>query len=800
MTGKTFAPFAMQLHSMERDVEKHRTAIDLCRGAGIKLIRDEIHWGRVEREKGVLKIDDLVVQNVEYTVSTGIEPMIILDYGNGFYDDGNAPVSPEAVEGFARYCEFMARTFKDQIRYWEVWNEPNWEGFWKPKPDPVDYTNLLKASYAACKRANPDCTVIGVATSGIPMDFIEGVLKAGGAAYMDALSVHPYRYPASPEAHDLVADLTKLRELMDRYGAQDLPIWITEIGWPTHKGASGSTPDRQADILVRAYVESMAAGVETIFWYWLGSDGPDQTYNEDNFGLLFRDGSPKPAYFALQTMSRCLEGARYTRSISIADNTRMRIFTDGDTETAVLWCTDGVRTLSFRTDEDVTVTSPSVRHTLSPVNGVITLTLTETPRYLVSRTPLHESDVLIDSPFEFEPARASAAAGEHAPIGIRAKNMGTDDINVRVRLLSDATSPDDHRAPLVMSQESLFLSMAAVPPSGDFMRIPAEVEANGRLCGLLEMLVTIAAPASIEIVPDRSGPEPRIRAEVSDLKATPLEGVLTVTADSVSEFSIGPIGPGRSAGVLVSPGADAPPDTVYSVTARLVLDTGAVVEETRRISFMTCPRAKGPVVLDGKLDEWADAMPIRLDREEQILVGADTWKGPDDCSALIYTMWDDDYFYIAAQVRDDVRSAGVWGEKMNYNDGIEFYLDTDLLGDRHERKYSADDFQYGCFNTPKGPVVWSWQPHGGPSPGGEIAFVYDESLGAGGYVIEARIPLSEFGLTPVPGMTIGFTVALDDDDHPGHYNPFQQERHMIWAGTRETWLDPTQHAQITFIE
>lgn len=788
------SPFAMQLHSMEGDVERHRTAVKLCRDVGIKLVRDEIHWGRVEQQKGVLRIDDHTLQNVEATLQAGIEPMIILDYGNRFYDDGNAPVSPEAVEGFARYCEFMARTFRGKIRCWEVWNEPNWEGFWKPMPDPVDYTNLLKAAYTACKKANPDCTVIGIATSGIPMDFIEGVLKAGGAQHMDVLSVHPYRYPTPPEP-TLVDDLDNLRELMARYGAGDMPIWITEVGWPTHNGSSGSTPDRQADMLVRAYIESMSAGVESIFWYWFGADGPDHTYNEDNFGILFGDGTPKPAYYALQTMSRVLEDFRYMRSIHASDNVRIRIFKKDDSEIAVLWCTDGVRTLSFRVPGDVTAIRPDARHTLSPVNGVITLTLTETPCYLLTRTPLQNADVLSDSPFSFEPTRATVPAGEYTPVGIRAKNTGADEVNVRINLLSDAVSPAEHRAPLVMSQDALFLSMAQAPPTGDFMRVPAEVTANGRLCGLLEMLITIAAPASIEIVPDRSG---QVRVEVRNLKPTPLDGILSVTADSSSEHAVGPIEPGQSASILVSH-VGAPSDTVYSVNARLVLDTGAVVEETRRVSFMTCPRAKGPVTLDGKLDEWSHVTPIRLDREEQFLVGLDTWKGPDDCSALVYTMWDDGYFYIAAQVRDDVRSAGVWGEKVNYNDGIEFYLDTDLLGDRHERKYSSDDFQYGCFNTPKGPVVWAWQPHGGPSPGGEIVWTYEESLGPGGYVFEARIPLSEFGLKPVPGMTVGFTVALDDDDHPGHYNPFQQERHMIWSGGRETWLDPTQMAQITFV-
>lgn len=794
---------------MQGSVERHQLAIALCRDAGVKLIRDEIHWCNVERMKGALQIDDHVLRNVENTITAGIEPMIILNYGNALYDDGNAPVSEEAVEGYARYCEFMVRTFKDKIRYWEIWNEPNWEGFWKPKPDAVDYTNLMRAAYKVCKQANPDCTVIGCATSGVPFDFIEGVLKAGGAECMDALSVHPYRYPRPPE-DGMGDDLAKLRAMMDSYGAKDLPIWITEIGWPTHKGSTGVSPERQADMLVRAYIESIAAGVETIFWYWFGNDGPDPTYNEHNFGIRYADGSPKPAYVAYQTMTNHLQGEEFSRSLQIGDSLRAHLFTKGESEVAVLWCTDGVRTRSFRVGEEVAVASglsgDRGGRVLSPVNGVVTLTLTETPCYLTSRTPLRESDVLIDNPFEFEPAQAVVASGEHTAIGVRAINAGDREITGRVKLLSDRVSPAEHALPLAQGQKSLLLSMAAVPPSGDHLSIPAEVIVNGSACALLEMLIKTAPPASIEIVPLHTESEPKIQVDVRNLKDSAIQGDLSITITSTEgistrESGIGPIVPHENGTILVDASvSQLPPDTVYQVTAELTTDTGAVVQESLRISFMTCKRANGPITLDGKLDEWADAVPIHLDRKDQMLIGADTWDGPDDCSGVIYTMWDDEYFYIAAEVRDDVRSAGVWGEKMNYNDGIEFYLDTDLLGDRHERRYSADDFQYGCFNSPKGPVVWSWQPHGGPSPAGELAFVYDETLGPGGYVIEARIPWSEFGFNPAPGMTIGFTVALDDDDSPGHYNAFQQERHMIWAGNRETWLDPTQLAQLTFTE
>ena len=78
--------------------------------------------------------------------------------------------------------------------------------------------------------------------------------------------------------------------------------------------------------------------------------------------------------------------------------------------------------------------------------------------------------------------------------------------------------------------------------------------------------------------------------------------------------------------------------------------------------------------------------------------------------------------------------------------------------------------------------------------------MYDESLGAGGYIIEAKIPMPEISLLAKAGVTIGFTTALDDDDSPGSFDTFRQECQLVWAGGKENWLDPTQFAQITLVE
>jgi hypothetical protein len=86
-----------------------------------------------------------------------------------------------------------------------------------------------------------------------------------------------------------------------------------------------------------------------------------------------------------------------------------------------------------------------------------------------------------------------------------------------------------------------------------------------------------------------------------------------------------------------------------------------------------CPRASGPVVVDGKLDDWKE-LPIDVKQPRQIGRTAAKHKGTDDCRFRLATCYDDQYLYVAVQVFDDkvVVDAGkfVWEQ-----DGVEIRLD-----------------------------------------------------------------------------------------------------------------------------
>lgn len=296
--------------------------------AGLQSFRDEIFWHEVEQRRRDYRLPDrnsAIMRGLALARERGIEPLLILCYGNSLYAEPY-PVSDDAQEAFARYAEFMARSLKGMVRYFEVWNEWNGglgggsQGAAARTPD--QYVRLLQRAHAAIKRGNPDAVVIGGAVEGAggaALRWIDRMLELDGARYMDALSVHPYLHHGGPDANPerLVGWFAALAEIFRRRGiAPDFPVLVTEIGWPTHSGPLGLSEDRAADYLARTLLllRSFPA-VRGVWWYNLQNDGPDPAAIEENFGLLAADFRAKPGYRALGRLTGILTEARGIRRL-----------------------------------------------------------------------------------------------------------------------------------------------------------------------------------------------------------------------------------------------------------------------------------------------------------------------------------------------------------------------------------------------------------------------------------------------------------------------------------------------------
>jgi len=291
--------------------DKMERAAQMGAAAGVKWSREEFQWKLIEPSPG--KFDWTFYDHVVATARrNGISVYGILAY----WSPWTQPYKPQGIEDYCRYVAAVAEHYRDDIQYWEIWNEPNLPDFWKgPKKM---YADLLTQAYAAIKKANPNARVLGCSTASIDHGFINLTMKLG--APFDILAIHPYRKQLDDKG--FIGALQEVAALVSKPGESPRPVWITEMGWATQAPhdtlAYRITPRRQAELLVRAYVDALASRVpQNISWYDFRCDGDDKFYNEHNFGVVTRDLRPRPAYYAYATMTQLLRNLKVDKPLNL---------------------------------------------------------------------------------------------------------------------------------------------------------------------------------------------------------------------------------------------------------------------------------------------------------------------------------------------------------------------------------------------------------------------------------------------------------------------------------------------------
>ena len=232
---------------------------------------------------------------------------------------------PRDPQEYADAAAWVADRWRDQVGAIELWNEPDLERF-LANTSVETYTELVKAAYPAIKAVNPQVTVVAGAPTYVKTDWFREFYRLGGAGHYDALGIHPYigSSDSPPDACDqkwrqyYPCNVAALVQLMADNGDADKTIWATEYGWSAHDGSTyrnnppnwkrGVNQQQQAQYLIDMQ-ETLAAWpqVQATFWY-TDVDTAVGDQMEDNFGLLTRNLTPKPAYYALRCAAATICG------------------------------------------------------------------------------------------------------------------------------------------------------------------------------------------------------------------------------------------------------------------------------------------------------------------------------------------------------------------------------------------------------------------------------------------------------------------------------------------------------------
>ena len=288
-------------------------------------LRIPFYWHGIESHPGQYdfsSVDDVVGRAAEHGIQ--VLPFV---YGSPAWaarDSAIPPLGSKSVRSawtsfltrlVQRYGPggdfWLGRARQQPIRRWQVWNEPNFLLFWRPRPSPVDYARLLRISARAIRGSDHRATIVaaGVAPveAGIPpWTFLRRMYAVRGVRRdFDVAALHPY----APHVRWVDQQIRLVREVMSRAGDSRKPLQLTEIGVasaghypnPYDKGRGG-----QASYLRRVFrlaIENRSrwhlAGIDWFTWQDATAADPHCVFCEYG-GLFDVSGAPKPAWPAFK--------------------------------------------------------------------------------------------------------------------------------------------------------------------------------------------------------------------------------------------------------------------------------------------------------------------------------------------------------------------------------------------------------------------------------------------------------------------------------------------------------------------
>ena len=232
----TNSPYGVVAHLQRDEFVQRDGILRLMNVAGISNVRFDIDWADWAKDHSYPRIASIL----DSTEREGVNVLAILDQApRAALEALQQKNHDEFLAVWRPFVTDVAKRYGARFHAIEIWNEENLQHGWWNISNPTNYLVVLKASYEEIKAASPNTPVClgGVSDIGIP--FIRALYELGGAPYFDVVCCHPYTIPYAPEG-GLDAKLEQLRALMAEFGDAEKPIWITELGFPTHRNGVGT--------------------------------------------------------------------------------------------------------------------------------------------------------------------------------------------------------------------------------------------------------------------------------------------------------------------------------------------------------------------------------------------------------------------------------------------------------------------------------------------------------------------------------------------------------------------------------
>jgi hypothetical protein len=475
----------------------------------------------------------------------------------------------------------MFKALRDDVTYWEIWNEPWVHGWTWQTGTAQDYRTMSRLIWEKTKPELPEIQLICGGSTSYQRDvlFTPGNIDVG---YADGCSTHPYNSPDRTMPSSAAIESILLKKYSKSGGKAG--IWATEVGAPEFN-FEAEPPEKRPSTAAKCVapiflLNRIGAGDTPIHVFYFTSEYGDAG-NPFNMWL---GKNPKPSLVAFSAMTHFLEDGQYQGDLYAASTAMWApLFTKPDgTSVIAFWAEDGYSG-RMRLPNNI---FEAYDYLGAPIGQLMASGLAIdftrwSTVYLVSRKPIDQ-------------VRAAMAA---------VRFEGFDSLRINPRSF---TAPLDQLPPLRLKVQNLLPTTAA----GE---------------------ITVTAPPEIELAEPKQTISPLKSGEIRLLEF-PLK---KTTPNAVNRYPIS-----------------------YTATIGGQAQKGMQVVQAAYAPF-------GTPTIDGKLDDWAGVTPVTMlsrggkdfleatrspDKAASILNA----KTPGDTVAYrVWTRWDNENFYLAAEVPDE---------------------------------------------------------------------------------------------------------------------------------------------------
>jgi xylan 1,4-beta-xylosidase len=297
------------------------------------LLNDDMAVYRVDAQGKELYNFQYIDALYDYLLSIGVKPFVELGFMPSALASGNKTIfwwrgnvtPPHSYEKWETLIKKLTEHWTQRYGaeevaswYFEVWNEPNLDGFWAGSQQ--DYFKLYTYAARAIKSVNTSYKVGGPATAGaawipemiaycaknkVPLDFVSTHSYGVNQGFLDEFG--NTGTVLSKDEMAVTSDVLTNRKQIAESAMPKLELHYTE--WSSSYTPSDPTHDSYHQAAYILQKLKQVGGAAQSMSYWVFTDifeeaGPRFEAFHGGFGLMNTQGIKKPAYFAYQFLNQ----------------------------------------------------------------------------------------------------------------------------------------------------------------------------------------------------------------------------------------------------------------------------------------------------------------------------------------------------------------------------------------------------------------------------------------------------------------------------------------------------------------